>query len=60
MWQCSKVVFSGSPKDGWKVDYAIVKDLLQNEVYHIHAKVFVIAAGKTVCHVILLASKASL
>ena len=47
MWQCIKLVYSGCREDGWKVDYAIVKDILQNETYHIHAKVFILAAGKT-------------
>ena len=47
MWQCIKFVYSGCPEDEWKVDYAIVMDILQNETSHIHAKVFIIAVGKT-------------
>ena len=42
MWQCEKVVRSD---DGKSIEYAIVKDLLEKKKYHVHAKVFVLAAG---------------
>ena len=45
MWLCKKLVYSGNHDDGQKVEYAIVKDLLENVCYHIHARVFIIAAG---------------
>lgn len=45
MWYCSKLVYSENHQNGYKVDYAVVKDILGNMSYHIYAKVFVIAAG---------------
>lgn len=42
MWQCTRLVCSD---DGKKIKLAVVKDLLNDQIYHINAKVFVLAAG---------------
>lgn len=47
MWLCKKLVTSGDESKGWSVEYAVVEDLLHHHTYHIHAKIFVLAAGKT-------------
>lgn len=43
MWLCQKIVRSDD--DEKKISYAVVKDLLHDKYYHIHAKVFILAAG---------------
>ena len=42
MWQCIKLDIG---KSGNQIEFAIVKDLMAGKVYHIHAKLFVVAAG---------------
>ena len=42
MWQCIQLVRS---YDGKTIELAIVKDLLNDQLYQIRAKVFVLAAG---------------
>ena len=54
MWQCQKIVRSD---DGNSISYAIVKDLLNDEYYHVHAKVFVLAAGAILTPQILFNSE---
>lgn len=54
MWQCEKVILSD---DGKSIHHAVVKDLLEKERYHIHAKVFVLAAGAVLTPQILYNSE---
>lgn len=54
MWQSEKVVPSD---DGKSIHYAVVKDLLEKERYHIHAEVFVLAAGAVLTPQILYNSE---
>ena len=54
MWQCEKVILSD---DGKSIQYAVVKDLLEKERYHINAKVFVLAAGAVLTPQILYNSE---
>lgn len=54
MWQCEKIVRSG---DGRSIEYAVVKDLVGKKWYHIHAKVFVLAAGAILTPQILFNSE---
>ena len=53
MWQCTKLVRSC---DGKTVEYAVVKDLLNDQLYQIRAKVFVLAAGAILTPQILFKS----
>ena len=54
MWQCEKVVRSDGTQS---INYAVVKDLLEKKTYHIHAKVFVLAAGAILTPQILFNSE---
>ena len=54
MWQCQKIVRSDCGKS---ISYAVVKDLLNKEYYHVHAKVFVLAAGAILTPQILFNSE---
>lgn len=54
MWQCRQIVYNDE-RDS--ISYAVVKDLLNNLDYHIHAKVFVLAAGAILTPQILFNSE---
>ena len=56
MWQCEKVVWK-SDGNRTRIEYAIVNDLLEKKSYHIHAKVFVLAAGAILTPQILFNSE---
>lgn len=55
MWQCRKIVRNDD--DGGNISYAVVQDLLNNKSYHIHAKVFILAAGAVLTPQILYNSE---
>ena len=56
MWQCEKIV---RRSDGNRtcIEYAVVKDLMEKKWYHIHAKVFILAAGAVLTPQILFNSE---
>ena len=60
MWQCRKLHYSGTGQGKQKVEYAVVRDLLEKKDYRIKAKTFVIAAGAVLTPQILFNSKISL
>ena len=53
-WQCVRLVRGD---DGNTIQYAIVKDLFQKKTWHIHASMFVIAAGAVLTPQILFKSE---
>ena len=57
MWQCRAVVRADDDGESEKkIAYAVVKDLLKNQKYHIYAKVFILAAGAVLTPQILFNS----
>ena len=52
-WQCTKLVCA---EGGRRIQYAVVKKLLENETCYIHARTFVIAAGAVLTPQILFNS----
>ena len=55
MWQCEELF---PTEYGHSIRYAVVKDLLEKTRYHVHATVFVLAAGAVLTPQILFNSKA--
>ena len=45
MWHCRELHYSGTEHGTQKVDYAVVRDLLEKKDYRIKAKTYVVAAG---------------
>ena len=60
MWQCRGLHYSGTEEGTQRVEYAVVRDLLEKKDYRIKAKTFVIAAGAVLTPQILCFGSLSL
>ena len=56
MWQCRKLIYSGTEKGTQKVSHAVVRDLLNKKDFEITAEIFIIAAGAVLTPQILFNS----
>ena len=56
MWQCKRLIYSGTDDGNQEIQHAVVRDLLNKKYYHIKANIYVIAAGAVLTPQILFNS----